>query len=311
MLHSIVKCVCVCLILLNGLGCSRKDGPPPLERGAEEEGQAEEGMTKVRLSKDALETLDLQLETVEKQPVYQEIVATGKVVQGTEKMSFVFTPSSGMVREILVQVGESVQKGQSLLKVGGMTLKAPRSGTVLSVNASPGSHVGTLDSLVTIADIDTIRGVLDIYPKDMDKIALGQKVEVTLIGHEGETYPGIIQYLSPSLDDLSQTFKVGADLQNIDHHLKFGMFLEAKILSKVAEEGVVVPDEAVVRFDGEFAVFVPGEEEGSFIKRSVKIGARGNGMVQILEGLQEAERVVTRGGFTLKGESLKGSFGEG
>jgi RND family efflux transporter MFP subunit len=207
-------------------------------------------------------------------------------------------------------VGDKAKKGQSLVWIGNQTIRAPQEGTVISINTTVGSHVGNLQSLVALAEIDPIRVVFDVYPKDMDKVSLGQKVEVVLIGHADHLFPGTIQYISHSLDEISQTLKVGADVENIDHHLKFGMFVQGKFLREIEGAILTVPEEAVVRFNQEFAVFVPGEEEGSFLKRRVHLGQHGKGRFEILEGLKQGEKVVTQGSFTLKSELMKGTLGE-
>lgn len=318
MVKKILTAILILLVFYPGIGCSKKDGTDSSHSGEEhgkeekneEHGEENETSMEVHLSKEVLESLDLEMGEASVRPVYQVIEATGKVIRDTDKMTFVFSPSGGTVGKILVKVGQRVQKGQGLLQIGGYTLRAPKKGTVLSINTSPGSSVSIMDPLVTIADIDLVRVIFDVYPKDIDNVAIGQKVEVILIGHPEHGFPGTIQYLSPNLDEISQTLKAGADVQNIDHHLKFGMFVQGKIYYSLKGRELVVPEEALVRLDEGFAVFVPGDEEGSFVPRPVKIGKRGQGKVEVLEGLKKGDKVVTKGSFTLKSEILRGSMGD-
>jgi len=283
----------------------------PEKEKKHEEHEGKERESEIHLSKEVLETLKPEWAEVKRQPLYQEIQVTGRVVQDPNNVSFVFTNSAGSVRKLFVRVGDKVKSGQPLLQIGGRTLKAPKKGTVISINTSVGTRVGVMQSLVAIAELDPIRVVFDVYPKDMDRVSIEQKVEVELIGHPEHLFPGTVQYLSPSLDEVSQTLKVGADVENIDHHLKFGMFVQGKSRNETEEKILAVPEAAVVRFNQDFAVFVPGDETGAFLKRPVHIGRRGKGMVEILEGLKEGEKVVTKGSFTLKSEFLRGSLGGG
>lgn len=325
MVKKIITAILILSVLHPVLGCLKKDGAPPPPSGEEYEEHQEQGEHKeqgehgkeagttkeVHLTKEVLESLNVEFGEASIRPVYQEINATGKVIRDTDKMTFVFSTSGGVVKKILVKVGQQVKQGQALLQISGYTLRAPKKGTVLSINTSLGSSVSIMDPLVTIADIDLVRVIFDVYPKDMDNVAIGQKAEVTLIGHAEHGFPGTIQYLSPNLDEVSQTLKVGADVQNIDHHLKFGMFVQGKIYHALKGKELVVPEAALVRLDEGFAVFVPGDEEGSFVLRPVKIGGRAMGTVEILEGLKPGAKVVTKGSFTLKSEFLRGSMGEG
>ena len=59
--------------------------------------------------------------------------------------------------------------------------------------------------------------------------------------------------------------------------------------------------------DQQIAFVANGSE---FTKRTVKVGRESNGQVEILDGLKEGERVVTKGSFILKSELLKGELGE-
>ena len=88
------------------------------------------------------------------------------------------------------------------------------------------------------------------------------------------------------------------------------MFVHGKILGKLRGEALVIPEAALVRMDQDFFVFVSGDEEGSFIKRPIQIGARGGGMVEVREGLTASEQVVGKGSFTLKSETMRGGMGE-
>ncbi|MCP5468552.1 MAG: efflux RND transporter periplasmic adaptor subunit [Deltaproteobacteria bacterium] len=312
MLKKLIIVIWLISFLHSFWGCSRKnesDHTSLLEKH-EQQGEENEDIREIHLSEEILKNLDLEWGKASIYPVYQEINATGKVIRDTDKMNFIFSQSGGIIKKILVRVGQDVKKGQALLKINGHTLRSPTQGTILSINASIDSKVSVMDPLVTVANIDLIRVIFDVYPKDMDKVSIGQKVEVNLIGHGKKIFPGTIQYLSPNLDDSSQTLKVGADVQNIDHHLKFGMFVEGKIFHALKGEKLRVPEEAVVELDGIPTVFIPGHKEGFFIKKTVKTGKRAQGTIEIVEGLKPGDKVVIKGSFTIKSEFLRGIMGD-
>jgi RND family efflux transporter MFP subunit len=128
-------------------------------------------------------------------------------------------------------------------------------------------------------------------------------VEVNLIGHEEEVFPGRVVYLSPNLDDASQSMKVGVDVENREAHIKYGMFVHGRILQEISESALVIPEAALARFDQDYAVFVKkGPEE--FEKRPVKVGLVTGKEAEILSDLAPGEQVVTQGTFQLKSEFL-------
>ena len=89
------------------------------------------------------------------------------------------------------------------------------------------------------------------------------------------------------------------ELKNPEGVLKPGMFADVTLLTGETIEGVAVPEEAVVDDDGKSVVFVMEGGE-AFFKRRVRTGVKSSGFVQILDGIAEGERVVSRGGFEIK-----------
>ncbi|MGH7198809.1 MAG: efflux RND transporter periplasmic adaptor subunit, partial [Candidatus Omnitrophota bacterium] len=176
----------IAMILLNCPSCS---SPKKVEE------KAPQTINEVRLTPEILANLDLKTETARLEPLDQEIGATGRVIQDPEDITFVFSSRSGVVKEILIGVGEAVRKGEILMEVGGTALRAPRSGTIIAINATEGTRVTTMQSLAALADIDPIRVVFDVYPKDMDRVRIGQPAEVYLIGHQEEIFSGRVTYL--------------------------------------------------------------------------------------------------------------------
>ncbi len=282
------------IALMTFPGCSSKTMP--------EEEVHETGL--VRFSPEVLSHLDLRIEEVRLQPLDEEIAATGKVIQDPDDITFVFSHRPGLLRKIAVQVGQAVQKGDTLLTIGGQRITAPRAGTVISLNAKEGASVGTMQSLVALADIDPIRGVLDVYPKDMDRVRIGQRAQIFLIGHEDEVFEGEVVYISPSLSAGSQSLKVGVDVANRGGHLKYGMFVHGKILDRVSEAALLIPEEAITLIGQESVVFIE-KGPGEFEKRPIQVGRRGRKMVEVLSGLVQGEKVVAKGIFSLKSEALK------
>ena len=72
-----------------------------------------------------------------------------------------------------------------------------------------------------------------------------------------------------------------------------------------ATNTIAVPDSAMVEEDGQFVAFVQLAGE-TFEKREVNVGLRDTGFVQVLDGIKEGERVVTKGAYPIRLSSISG-----
>lgn len=288
------------LILILGIAgpfaCSKKETP-------ETQPAEVTGEKTIHLTEEKQKTLSLETVPAQRKKLDRPIFATGKAIQDPQQMEFLFVSQGGILKKILRPVGSWVVKGDPIVQIDGSTTRASKTGTVISINALPGQQIDRMLPIATIANTNPIRVIFDVFPQDMDRIRIGQKVEVNLIGHEEENFPGRVVYLSPNLDDVSQSMKVGVDVENRGGHIKYGMFVHGNILQEISQNALVIPEAALARFDQDYAVFVKkGPEE--FEKRPVKVGLLTGKEVEILSGLSEGEPVVTKGTFQLKSEFL-------
>ena len=100
---------------------------------------------------------------------------------------------------------------------------SPASGVVLDVSAAPGEFSKSLESanpLITVADLNTVWVVGDVYEKDVAKVGQGKQVTVTLQAYPGQQWTGHIDSLSGALDPTTRTLKVRVALPNPDQRLK-------------------------------------------------------------------------------------------
>jgi len=171
-----------------------------------------------------------------------------------------------------------------------VTLASPGSGVVLDVSAAPGEFSKSLESanpLVTVADLNTVWIVGDVYEKDVSKVNSGKPVTVTLPAYPGQQWKGHISSLSGGLDPTTRTLKVRVVLPNPDQRMKPEMFGTIHI-NAGTHQGLLVPAAAIIREGNTASVFVknagkPVVAEFGFpqIKQQVttdKTGGKDNGM---------------------------------
>lgn len=183
-----------------------------------------------------------------------------------------------------------------------IALRAPISGVVLSVGAAPGELQASLDSanpIATIADINPIWIVGDLYPSDLDSVHIGQPVAVSVAGYPGTTLHGTISNISDAVDPTTLTLKARVVLPNPGYKLKPGMYATITVMDHQST-AIVVPDTAVIR-DGKGSayVFVMNASKKP-ARRDVTLGTNNNGNYTILQGLNSGDRVVTTGAELLR-----------
>ncbi len=180
-------------------------------------------------------------------------------------------------------------------------LVAPAGGVVLDVSAAPGELSKSLESanpLITVADLNTVWVVGDVYEKDVAKVSRVKHVTVTLQAYSGQQWSGRIDSISGALDPATRTLKVRVVLPNPDQRLKPEMFGTIHV-NAGTHQALVVPASAIIREGNATTVFV--NNAGKPEQRTVTVGQTVEGKVEIVSGLRVGEEVAADGAELLKG----------
>ncbi len=117
--------------------------------------------------------------------------------------------------------------------------------------------------------------------------------------YPGRTFKGKVTYVGNEIDRTNRTVQARIEVPNPDHALKPGMFAHAAIEVSEARRVLVAPESAIFDVGNEKIAFVAAGN-GEYTARRVQLGAAAGGFVEVLSGLREGERVVSRGGLVLK-----------
>jgi cobalt-zinc-cadmium efflux system membrane fusion protein len=182
-------------------------------------------------------------------------------------------------------------------------IQAPFTGRVIARNLAKGEVVETSHELFTVADLTDVWVIANVPEKDVRFIRRDQIVDVLLPAYPHETFQGKISYVGDVLDPATRTMKARVVVPNPDRRLKPEMFATVRVYAD-PEAALLIPAGAVQRDRGEAVVFVQLDPQ-RFERRPVKLGEESREMVKVLDGLQESDRVVTKGAFVLKSEALE------
>ncbi|HMS82606.1 MAG TPA: efflux RND transporter periplasmic adaptor subunit [Nitrospira sp.] len=186
-------------------------------------------------------------------------------------------------------------------------MKSPLSGIVVERTVTPGQSVtGDPDHvLFTVADLDVLQVVADVYEHDLALVREGQFAMVLVEAYPGMSFPAKVTSVGDVVDPATRTIKVRARVDNQTHKLKPEMFARLQLDVGDARPFLTVPREAVLEVDGKQFVYVVESDRG-YRKREVKIAAISPDQTRVIEGLKQGERIVTKGAVLIKGQEVLG-----
>ncbi len=180
---------------------------------------------------------------------------------------------------------------------------APATGTVLEKKVISGQRVMAGDELYRIADLSTVWVIGEVPERDLGFITSGDRATITFRAFPSQPMEGRVTLIYPELKAETRTARVRIELPNPDGQLKPDMYADVVFHPDAGGKPVVaVPDSAVIDSGTRQLVLVV-KGEGRFEPRAIKPGRRGDGYVEVLEGVKEGEEVVTTATFLIDAES--------
>ncbi len=191
-----------------------------------------------------------------------------------------------------------------------MDVRAPFAGEIVERTAVRGALVEAGKSLFTLADRSVMWAMLNIPESALARVKIGQTVELRVESLPGQTFTGKLTWIGAEVDEKSRMARARAEVANPDGLLKARMFAQARILTRQAEGALLLPPSAIQRMEGRSFVFVKLADD-LFDARVVRLGAKFDGKVEIIEGLKPQEVVAVNHVFPLKSAFLISRLGAG
>jgi cobalt-zinc-cadmium efflux system membrane fusion protein len=189
-------------------------------------------------------------------------------------------------------------------------LRTAIAGKIIARSLNPGMEIvgqygggSAALELFTIGSLRSVWLLSDLFEMDMQRVAVGQSVQVKVVAYPDETFVGRVDWVSPSVDPTTRTAKVRCVIANPDEKLKPEMFATVSLAGK-QERLISLPRSSIFRLGTQTVVFVmaPGSQAGryQFERRTVQVdeAVEGN-RVPVRDGVKVGESVVTAGGILL------------
>jgi Cu(I)/Ag(I) efflux system membrane fusion protein/cobalt-zinc-cadmium efflux system membrane fusion protein len=222
-------------------------------------------------------------------PINGVVVYIGSSSAGTGSQSGASSSGSGM----------SGMSGRGGGSGGGATGMNSQSGATIR----EGDFVAAGTAVFTIADLSSLWIYAHIFEDDLPYVKIGMKALLELDYLPGEKFEGKVDFIYPFLDKQTRDIKLRMTIQNPDGKLMPEMYGKVSLDSKITDDALIIPSEAVL-FSGDRRIVFISLPGGRFIPQDVVLGpSDGKGNVQVISGLYEGQTVVTSAQFLIDSES--------
>ena len=178
-----------------------------------------------------------------------------------------------------------------------INIYSPISGFVSAVNVNIGKYVTPSDILFELVNPNDIHLKLTVFEKDINKLAVGQKLLAYSNSHPQTKYPLEVILISKNISGQNAA-EVHCQFEQYVNGLLPGMFMNAEI-EVSTHNANVLPEEAIVRFENKHYVFVEKGKQ-TFEMKEVQTGNAENNLVEIINAEQfDNENIVVKNAYTL------------
>ncbi len=178
---------------------------------------------------------------------------------------------------------------------------SPRTGIVVERTAVDGMKASAGETLFRLADIAVVWVLADIAETDLPLITVGQPVTVRPRG-SNRTFTGRVSVIYPAINRDTRTARLRVELPNPDGALLPDMYADVEIATGSGTPVLTVADSALID-SGDREVVILDRGHGRLEPRPVKTGRRGDGHVEITDGLADGDQVVVAANFLIDAES--------
>lgn len=186
-----------------------------------------------------------------------------------------------------------------------IAVRAPVDGVVIEKPVQEGMRIEAGEPLYKTADLSTVWLIAEVPEQDLGAVSRGGEAKAGFVAFPGRSFSGTIDFIYPALSTETRTARVRIAMPNPDLLLRAGMYAQVEIAARlppVAGKSAAIPVSALIdNGTDQFVLIERGQ--GRFQPRKVRIGASGDGYVQVLDGVDAGERVVTGANFLIDSES--------
>lgn len=263
-----------------------------------------EGRTKI--SQRAIEASNIQTQIAQSGSLEFKETLFGVIAPTAERQFNIMSPYAGLVESVLVTIGDTVKKGQPLLKVKNsktlqsFTIYSPAAGMVTAQHINQGERADQ-QSLLEITDFSKVWVELSAFPENIEKMAIGQQANIYDLHHHLQA-TGKVFYLAPKMTG-GHIARARVLIDNLDGHWRPGMHVKADIVTGNKAVEMRVEKQAIQQLMNKPVVFA--RFGNTFEARPLVLGEADEKWVEVLAGLANGTEYVTTNSYVVKADVLK------
>ncbi len=250
------------------------------------------------------------LTTFERQKnLYDRQLQTKQTLEDAEAR---YNASNAQVDVAKAQVMQTQARLDELkVTLGNTIIQSPVDGFVGKRTLDPGAFAGANTPVVSVVDISSVRLIANLVEKDFRRVVPGVEAMVEVDAFPGETFGGKVSRVSPVFDAATRTAGLEIEVPNPGYRLKPGMYARVRLTVDRRPNALTVPRNAVVDSEGRRGVFLI--DDGNVARFNVvRTGLQDGEKVEIIEGLNDGQRVITTGAIALRnGDRVQLTGGRG
>ena len=179
---------------------------------------------------------------------------------------------------------------------------APFNGRSGLVGVNVGEYVTKGTALVRLDDLSSLKLDIRVPERLLAQVQAGQSIRVSFDAYPAREFNAKVETIDTAIDSAGRSLVVRGRIKNDEDLLRPGMFARARLVIEARESAVVIPEESVLASaEGEYVFAV---SDGKAQRRSVQTGARRDGRIEILKGVEAGEAIVTAGQLKLRGDAV-------
>jgi membrane fusion protein (multidrug efflux system) len=181
-------------------------------------------------------------------------------------------------------------------------IRAPFDGVLGISEVDVGQYLPVGSTIVSLQALDPIYADFALPEREFSRLEPGQKIDLTVQTYPGQHFAGVLTALNPGIEQNSRSIRIRATLENPDRKLRPGMFAQVKVLVGEPHTVLTLPDTAISYNPyGDSVFLVETTKQGHVVKRKqIETGAKRQGRVEIIKGLEPGQQVVSAGQVKLR-----------
>jgi cobalt-zinc-cadmium efflux system membrane fusion protein len=235
----------------------------------------------------------------------ESLPLTGRIEITPEGQSEVHARYPGRVMAMSVQLGDRVRRGQVVARVESSeslqtySITAPISGVIMAKNTNVGSITGGGDPMLVIGDPSQVHAEFFLYPRDAERVRVGQRVEVVSLAGD-HRINAVIEAILPTADLTNQTLIAHVHLPSQSGAWRPGLGVRGTVQVATSEVPLAVQTKAIQPFR-DFQV-VYAKVGNTYEVRMLELGRRTPEWTEVLGGLEAGTEYVVDGAFLIRAD---------